>query len=101
MYIWLKKKQVTLILSLKHLTKSSCVNIERLPCDANLSFIYKIKTRKLVQRGNSYEAAKLTFFSSNSKPESLINPFQPSVAFHVEISHLTCCANQIAGFYMK
>ena len=26
---------------------------------------------------------------------------QPSVAFHIEISHLICQANQMTGFYMK
>ena len=31
----------------------------------------------------------------------LFNPFQPSVAFHIETSHLICCANQMTGFYMK
>ena len=72
-YIYfVEKKQVTLILSLKHLTKSSCVNIERLSCDANLSFIYTIKTRKLVQRGNSYEAAKLTFFFFQVTPNQKV-----------------------------
>ena len=32
---------------------------------------------------------------------ALVNPFQPSVAFHIEASHLICSANQIIGFYMK
>ena len=31
----------------------------------------------------------------------MVNPFQPSIAFHVETSHLICFANQITGFYMK
>ena len=30
-----------------------------------------------------------------------INPFQPSVTFHIETSHLICSAKQITGFYMK
>ena len=29
------------------------------------------------------------------------NPFQPSVAFHLETSRLTCTTNQMTGFYMK
>ena len=29
------------------------------------------------------------------------DPFQPSVAFHIETSHLTCIANEMTGFYMK
>ena len=36
--------------------------------------------------------------------ESLIhymNPFHPSVAFHVETNHLICTANQMTGFSMK
>ena len=32
---------------------------------------------------------------------SLINPFQTSVAFHIETNRLICRANQMAGFYMK
>ena len=30
-----------------------------------------------------------------------VNSFQPSNAFHIEISHLICHANQMTGFYMK
>ena len=30
-----------------------------------------------------------------------INPFQPSVAFHIETSHFICTENQMTGFYMK
>ena len=30
-----------------------------------------------------------------------VNPFQPSVAFHIETSHLNCITNQMAGFYMN
>ena len=29
------------------------------------------------------------------------NPFQPSVAFHVETSHLFSRAKQMTGFYIK
>ena len=29
------------------------------------------------------------------------NPFQPSIAFHIETSHLFCRANQVTGFYIK
>ena len=32
---------------------------------------------------------------------SFFNPFQPSVAFHIETSHLICTANQMTGFYVK
>ena len=31
----------------------------------------------------------------------LINPFQLSVAFRMETSHLICSANQMTGFYME
>ena len=31
----------------------------------------------------------------------LLNPFQPSVTFHIETSHLICSANLMTGFYMK
>ena len=30
-----------------------------------------------------------------------VNPFQPSVMFHIETSHLFCRAKQMSGFYMK
>ena len=30
-----------------------------------------------------------------------LNPYQPSVAFHIETSYLICIANQMAGFNMK
>ena len=30
-----------------------------------------------------------------------LNQFQPSVAFHIETSHLFCRAKQMTGFYMK
>ena len=30
-----------------------------------------------------------------------INPFQPTVAFHIEISHLFYRAKQMTGFYTK
>ena len=30
-----------------------------------------------------------------------LNPFQPSVAFHIETSHLICKANEMNGFCMK
>ena len=29
------------------------------------------------------------------------NPFQRNITFHIETSHLTCTANQMAGLYMK
>ena len=29
------------------------------------------------------------------------NPFQFTVVFHIETSHLTCKANQMVGFFMK
>ena len=30
-----------------------------------------------------------------------VDPFQPGVAFHIEMSHLICNAKQMAAFYMK
>ena len=30
-----------------------------------------------------------------------INPFQPSVPFDIETSHLFCSVKQMTGFYMK
>ena len=29
------------------------------------------------------------------------NPFQPSVAFHIETIHLICSASKMTGFYLK
>ena len=31
----------------------------------------------------------------------IVYPFQPSVTFHRKTSHLICCSNQMACFYMK
>ena len=31
----------------------------------------------------------------------VFNPFQPSIAFHIETSHLICTTNQMTGCYMK
>ena len=33
--------------------------------------------------------------------QMLLNPFQPSVAFNTETSHLFCYPIQMTGFYMK
>ena len=32
---------------------------------------------------------------------SHLTTFQPSVAFHIETSHLICIVNQLIGFYME
>ena len=32
---------------------------------------------------------------------SFLNPFQPSVVFHIETNHLICIADQKTVFYMK
>ena len=44
-----------------------------------------------------------TFLIKSSKhdPRKYFNPSQPSVAFHIETSHLIYAANQITDFYMK
>ena len=33
--------------------------------------------------------------------KSFFHLFQPSVAFHIETSHLICSAKQMTGFYTK
>ena len=35
------------------------------------------------------------------KIDAIMDPFQPSVVFHIETSHLICNANQMTGFHMK
>ena len=40
-------------------------------------------------------------WTRDTKTHISIDPFQPSVAFHIETSHLFRRANQITGFYMK
>ena len=40
-------------------------------------------------------------FSTNLEASQLINPFQPSVAFHIETTLVIFTANQITGFYLK
>ena len=44
-----------------------------------------------------------TFLIKCSKhgPRKYFNLSQPSVAFHIETSHLIYTANQMTGFYMK
>ena len=53
---------------------------------------------------------KIFSFWSSSEANLVINPFQPSIAFHIKTSHLCCphigtsqliCfANQLTGFYI-
>ena len=38
--------------------------------------------------------------SSVDFPDS-VDPFQPSVAFHIETSHLFCRAKRMTDFYME
>ena len=45
-----------------------------------------------LQSSNTWRLVIVEFFSY---------PFQPSVTFHIETSHLICRANQITSFYMK
>ena len=33
--------------------------------------------------------------------QCVFNPFQPSVALHIQTSHLICRAKQMTGFYMR
>ena len=40
-------------------------------------------------------------FSELEDSTSPFNPFQPSVAFHIETNHLICLGNQMTGFYVK
>ena len=40
-------------------------------------------------------------FRTTSKLQTLINPFQPGVAFDIETSHLFCSSKQMTGSYMK
>ena len=30
-----------------------------------------------------------------------VNSFQPGLEFHIETSHLICCASEMTSFYMK
>ena len=32
---------------------------------------------------------------------SMINPFLPSVAFHIKTSHFFCSGKKMSGFYME
>ena len=36
-----------------------------------------------------------------TESEIKLNPFQPSVAFHIETSHLICSVKQMTGCYTK
>ena len=44
---------------------------------------------------------KITPDSKKGEVGSLFNPFQPSVAFHIETSHLFSSVKQMTGFYIK
>ena len=48
---------------------------------------------------------KRTLFISKKTTVNLLtcnlNPFQPSVTFHIKTSHLFCRATQMIGFYMQ
>ena len=49
----------------------------------------------------------MTYFILNENTEkpsqhiTSVTPFQPSVVFHIEKSHLSCSAKQLTGFYVK
>ena len=48
-----------------------------------------------------FYASKTRIAQNNeNKWNSCLNPFQPSVAFYIETSHLICIANEVRGFYM-
>ena len=59
--------------------------------------INKYHCMKSVQIGTR----KNSVFGHFSRSACQINPFQPSAAFHIEITHLIRIANQMTGFYMK
>ena len=40
-------------------------------------------------------------FYIKKKQEIWVNEYQPSVAFHIETSHLFRRVNQMSGFYIK
>ena len=41
------------------------------------------------------------FFIYPTQLDISFNPFQPSVAFHIETSHLFCSGKQMTDFYIK
>ena len=44
----------------------------------------------------------ITYFEQDiNQQKDFLNPFQRSVAFHIETSHLIWNANQITGFFKK
>ena len=50
-------------------------------------------------RNVNIHETKLIYMKNNVG--NILNPFQPSVAFLIETSHLICFANQMTGFKMK
>ena len=58
--------------------------------------LYERKSLR-VDRVNFLEGS----FWKNLKCYGLLNPFHPSVAFHIKTNHLIFNANQMTGFYMK
>ena len=53
-----------------------------------------------VSRVKTQDIARTSDFIQNIVQRQF-NPFQPSVAFHIETSHFFCSAKQMTGFYMK
>ena len=79
-------------------------------------FLYPLKTSEGLIRDQWHELGlsvqllpvesshlQLTIENSPLKQPlvDLLKPFQPSVAFHVETSHLICTENQMTGSFMK
>ena len=56
---------------------------------------------------NSYNLRSVDLLNMISSPDFAqafskhFNPIQPSVAFHIETSHLICGVNQTTGFHLK
>ena len=57
------------------------------------TMVFKIAIVRFLNKYPKMKKSLLSFHFSNS--------FQAKVAFHIETCHLTCNANQVAGFYLK
>ena len=57
--------------------------------------------RTLLECLNNIFLAVAVLFCELIKSKFLLNPFQPSIAFHIETSHLFNKVKQVTGFYIK
>ena len=54
-----------------------------------------------IHKAEENQYANMKFYCQKQYLNNIFNPFQSSVAFHIQVSHLFFSAKQMAGFYIK